>query len=300
MEMSSFAELEKVIFEKYIHELSGSAFKVFLKLIWIAREKQEVKVRSERMLRRMFCIYSNSEQHWDELIDNGFVIKKTKRDRSIYNLNYKKLKQDSGQGLKLDVIVFKTIEIGTNEVADVADDIIIKMIKSTRFDNYIVPEIFKLIMNLKKYHVTKEKWFLLKDVKRVLFILVKYDSRVIYETCQRFNTSSKISGQRGIRYFVRTIEGINLEYKNVKPIEDEKDKIVENKTNKHKSEAEKKFAVKVATGLIKNNLIYKRLLNDIEELNKIWSIGVDELVKENREKEIFYNYEWLKSKNKKV
>ena len=295
-----YSELEKIIFEKYIHELRGTAFKVFLKLIWIAREKHEVKVRSERMLRRMFCIYSNSEQHWDELINNAFVVKKTKRDRSIYSLNYKKLKQDSGQILKLEVIVFKTIEIGTNEVADVNDDIIIKMIKATKFDNHLVPEIFKLIMNLKKYHVTKGKWFLLKDVKRVLFILVKYDSRVIYETCLRFNTSPKISGQRGVRYFVRTIEGINSEYKNVKPIENEKDLIVENKTNQHKSEAEKKFAVKVATGQIKNNLIYKRLLNDDKELNKIWNVGADELKKENRENEIFYNYEWLKLKNKKV
>lgn len=295
MDTFSFIDLEKIIFEKYIHELSGSAFKVFLKLIWIAREKHEVKVRSERMLRRMFCIYSNSEQLWDELINNEFVIKKTKRDRSIYSLNYKKLKQDSGQVLKLDVIIFKTIETGTNEVADVSDDVIIKMIKSTKFDNAIIPEIFKLIMNLKKYHVTKGKWFQLKDVKRVLFILVKYDSRVIYETCLRFTTNQKINGQRGIRYFVRAIEGINSEYKVIKPVEDiEVKQESENQTNQRKSEGENKFAVKIALGQIENNRIYNRLLDDVDELNRIWDKGVSILKKENRENEIFYNYEWLK------
>lgn len=293
-------DLEKLIFEKYIHDLSGSAFKVFLKLIWMARKSSEIKVRSDRMLRRSFCIYSNSEQVWDELIHANLVIKKVKKNQSSYILNSKKFREECNCDLKLRVIVYHSTELEINEVSNVGDEIIVKMIKSAKFDNVLVPEIFKLIMNLKKYHLNKEKWFLLKDVKRVLFILVKYDSRIINETCSRFNASSKIAGARGLRYLIKMIEGINTEFKQptVKKIDDEtKNKEVD----KRKKEGEIKFAIKMATGDIEGSIIYKRLLkSNISELVRLWQVGVEELRKDGREAEIVKNYEWLKLENEKV
>jgi len=294
-------DFEKLIFEKYIHDLSGSAFKVFLKLIWMSRKSSEIKVRSDRMLRRSFCIYSNSELVWNELINANLVIKKSKRDRSIYILNWKKLKEECNCDCRLRVIVFHVTELATHEVANVDDNVIVKMIKSAKFDNALVPGIFKLIMNLKKYHLDKEKWFLLKDVKRILFILVKYDSRIIHETCERFNRSPKISGVKGMRYFIKMIEGINAEFKQPVVKKTENDENKNKEVDKRKREGELKFAIKIAIGDAENSVIYKRLLSNNEsELVRLWNLGVEELKKDGREDEIVKDYEWLKLENEKV
>jgi hypothetical protein len=292
--------IEKLIFEKYIHELSDSTFKVFLKVIWLSRKTDKVKVRSHRMLKKLLCICNNTELVWNELVHACLIIKKERKTYSTYVLNSKKLKEECGQDFKIKIVIFQKTEFELKNVDSVGDEVIVKMIKTAKIDNILVPQVFKLLMNVKKYHLEKDKEFLLKDVGRILFILVKYDSKVIIETCNRFNTNEKLAGFRGIRYIAKMLEGIDNEIKQIKIINEPcDDKKVE--VDSRKQEGEKKFAIKLAIGDVENSIIYKRLLkSNVEQLQTMWQIGIEELKKSNRENEIFYDYDWLKFENKKV
>lgn len=304
MDIFLSSAIEKLIFEKYIHELSDSTFKVFLKLIWLTRKTNKVKVRSHRMMKRLLCIYNNTELVWNELVHVGLVTKKEKKTYSVYILNSKKLKEECGQDLKIRIVIFQKTEFELKQVDSVNDEVIVKMIKAAKIEHILVPQVFKLLMNLKKYHLEKEKEFLLKDVGRILFIIVKYDSKVIIETCNRFNSNSKLAGFRGLRYIAKMLEGIDNEMKQVTNVNIDNVAIKEDKKKEvdtRKQEGEKKFAIKLAIGEVENSIVYKRLLKaDTEQLQSMWRFGVEELKKDGREDEIFYEYDWLKLEGKKV
>ena len=157
----------------------------------------------------------------------------------------------------------------------------------------LIADIFRVLQNLRLYHIEKNKSFTKQEIARFLVMLLNYDDDVVSKFCSRYN-SPKIVGQRGLSYSIKTLQKINEEKNELqvnKPIE-----VVSTDVDKRKLEGELKFAIKLAIGDINSSLIYKRLLksNDVEQLIKFWKIGVEELRKDSRQNEIKYSYDWLK------
>jgi len=291
--------LEKKIFEEYIYELDDNAFKVFLRLLWLSCKRDEINVRRKRTLRRLLCIdIHESKAVWDNLIDCNFVIKKELKNKTVYNLNYKKLKAECEFEHKLKVAIYEKnfIVERKEEIIIAEEEAIARLVKKTfvKSHKFLVSDVFRVLQNLRLYHIEKNKSFTKQDVARFLVIMLNYDDDVIAKFCLRYN-SQKIAGQRGLSYSIKTLQKINEE-----KLQEPSNKIVETvsttEVDKRKLEGELKFAIKLAIGDIESSLIYKRLLktNDVEQLNKFWMIGVEELRKDCRQNEIKYSYDWLK------
>jgi len=305
--MDTFA-IPRVFFEKYINELSSDAFKVLLKMLYLAKtSSNDVNIRSNRVLRRivgMNTAYADSV--WNELIKYELVIKKERRRRCTYILNSKKIKLDNNEFesdmRNLQVTIFKSKEESAVDSLEAStDEAISKKIKRTftNVSNSLFDELVKTAQLVRKHNVDREKRFTSIDLGHLLAELVKYDSSVLEEICYRYNNNPKIAGMRGIRYVARMAQGVELDLKNQGKIKHQKNITNEHskeETEKRKNEGERRFAIKVATGNVKDNIMYKNLLKqDVNILVDIWKKGVAILKDENRESEINDKYEWLQS-----
>jgi len=304
--MDMFA-VQRVFFEKYINELSSDAFKVLLKMLYLAKtSNNDINIRSNRVLRHiigMNTAYADSV--WNELIRHDLVIKKERRRRCIYILNSKKIRLDNEEFdsdvRNLQVTIFKLKQDNTDSSEVPSDEVIGKKIKRTftNISDSLFDELVKIAQLVRKHNVDREKRFTTIDLGHLLAELVKYDSSVLEEICYRYNNNPKIAGMRGIRYVARMAQGVELDLKNQGKIRRQKNVTNEHskeETEKRKNEGEHRFAIKVATGNVQDNLMYKKLLKqDVDALIDVWKKGVTILKDENRESEIYNKYEWLKS-----
>ena len=292
--------LEKKIFEDYIYDLDDNAFKVFMRLLWLSCKRDEINVRRKRTLRRLLCINMHeSKAIWDNLIDCNYVTKKELKNRTVYYLNYKKLKVDCGFENKLKIVIHEKnfIVERRDEVVIAEDEAITRLVRKTFAKSHknLVVDINRVLQNLRLYHIEKNKSFTKQDVARFLLIILNYDDDVIIRFCNRYN-SPKIAGQRGLSYSIKTLQKMNIEKSDDTKTQIVAETVPSAEVDKRKIEGELKFAIKIAIGDINNSLIYKRLLksDDIEQLTKFWKIGVEELRKDGRENEIKKSYDWLK------
>ena len=100
--------LEKKIFEEYIYELDDNTFKVFMRLLWLSCKRDVINVRRKRTLRHLFCIdIQQSKVIWDNLTDCNFVVKKELKNKTVYNLNHKRLKAECEFDRKLKVVIYE-------------------------------------------------------------------------------------------------------------------------------------------------------------------------------------------------
>lgn len=306
--MDAIFKVERVFFERYINELSSDAFKVLIRMLYLARETEtDVEIKTNRSLRRVIGVnVAYSASVWNELIEAGLVNKKVRKGKIIYVLNSKRIRTDNTEFVEekkelrnLTVTVYNIDRTTPEALVGLDDDIIRKKIKST-FENVsseLFEEIIKTVQLLKSYHVERDKRFRLSDLGKFLVGLVKYDNHVVKEVCYRYNNDSKIAGMRGLRYVLRMAQGINLDKKNIAGDTEDDKKIVEDR----KIEGEQKFAIKLATGNVDASVIYKRLLKNQEygKLTDFWHKGVSSLVDAKREDEIFKEYGWLKNISEK-
>jgi len=305
--MSAFFEVERIFFEKYINDLSSDAFKVLLKMLYLAKTSDnDVSIRSNRSLRRIIGVnIAYADSIWNELVTNELVIKKERKKKTIFILNSKKIRSDNQQFVESigEIRNLQVTILGIEEQTEVIDINIIsedtvarkvkQMFEST--EPALLTEITKTANLLRQYHIDREKTFKFSDLGKFLLGLVSLDSNIIQETCYRYNNDARIAGMRGFRYVLKMAQGIksdkeSTKNKNVTNIKGKEE--VEERTR----EGEKKFAIKVATGKAEDSMIYKRLLkDDINKLKSIWQDGVDLLSADNRDDEIFNKYDWLKS-----
>lgn len=294
----SFFSVELVFLEKYINELSSDAFKVLLKMLYFSKTTdRDISIRRNRVLRRiigMNIVYANSI--WKELVDCGLVICKEKKNSITYILNGQKIQQDNSkyseeQLRDMSVTVFKVSEdVKVDMFQPLTDDVIKNKIKQmfSNIDATFINNLTKTVQLIQKYNVDREKKFRLSHLGEFLVGLAKYDNKTIGHVCCKFNDDKRIAGNRGFRYFLRMLQGINIERPEFKVDE----KVIE----KRKEDGERKFSIKVATGKALSSLIYKQLLDDnkISQLKELWQNGVEILKVENRANEIYSDYEWLK------
>ena len=311
-----FFGIERIIFEKYINDLSSDTFKVLMKLLYIARTTDDnLKIRSDRALRRAIGINTViADSIWNELVSYGLVIKKEKQDRNVYILNGKKIREDNNiykdgkDPRNLKVVVFNLEESTVTDTLD--DESCLTEIKRTLtdVDDELSNELLKLTQLLRKHDTDRGKQFRINDLRKLLASFVKYDNSILKETCYRYNNDGSIAGMRGYRYVLRIAESVDNDLKNPnksrkfardgyrivggveikKTTADAPDKL------KQREEGELKFARKLALGRVDDNIIYRKLLqNNIKKLVELWNIGVKLLTDEGLQDKIRSNYSWL-------
>lgn len=312
--MSEYFNIEKVFFEKYINELSGDAFKSLLKLMYIAKNTgKDLRIKNDTILRKVIGMNSvMSGSIWNELVQKNLVIKKDRRNKLIYILNSKKIKEDNLEykkelrNLRIEIDV---IEDDVNESIDLIDKQIVSRIKRVLIDvdEPLLESLLKMVHLLIKYEQGREKSFKLIDLNKLLSGLVVYEVPVLKEVCDRYNNDGRIAGMRGLKYVLRMAEGINNDLKNpnkkrkyaregfriVGGIEVKSTTAQAPDKMKQKEEGEHKFARKLAMGCA--GLIYEKLLknNEIGKLNRLYAIGTDMLINEGLEDKIYRQYEWI-------
>jgi len=283
-----YFELERVVIEKYINELSGNAFKALLKIIYLAQNSNEITAR--KIQQKTFGVSSfNYGDIYDELVRYGLLIKKEKSNRIVYILNSKKIRQDNIENTdKDDLNSIKITIFKTNKIVEISENVILNNIKKILVlnDCVITDNLLKVIKFAQKYNIEKERKFHLAIVTNFLIEISKFNFQSINDTCLKFNEACRTS-PKNFSYFMAIIKDILIDDKS-----DEINQSVIDETNKRKIEGELKFAARLAKGHnILNNAIYLKLLNkqNFDELNRLWSIGVKKL----DEKDICYNYDWL-------
>lgn len=298
-----FFNIERVVFEKYINELSNDAFKVLMKMMYLAKTSEnDISIRSNRLLRRLIGMnVTFADSIWNELITAELVIKKERQNRTIYILNSKKIRSDNtqfeGPGLRnLRVTIFNTEQAEVLDHTVLADEIIDKKIKQifNNLDESLSKSLMTTIQLLKKYHTDRDKKFTLSNLGAFLIGLVQYNNKILRKVCDKYNTNKEIAGLRGFKYVLRMAQGMNIEKKDSKDEVD--DAITIKEAEKQKEDGERKFALKVATGIADSSIIFAKLIEQkqYEKLKHIWQKGTEILKEKGQEEKIYNNYDWLK------
>lgn len=300
--MDTYFSVERVVFEKYINELSSDAFKVLLKMLYLARRTtDDIKVRSNRSLRRIVGLdttFANSI--WNELIENHLVIKKEKDSRTVYILNGEKILQDNAdyQTSKGPRAISVTVFDAKGEirsVVELSDESLREKIESMfgeKVDADLVQSVSTTVSHLKRYYAERERKFRMSQLTEMLAGLVKHNNDIVKRACDRYNNSNKLAGNRGFRYILGIASGM---CDDVKKVVDDRQEI-EHVTGKRKEEGELKFAMKLVTGKAYDSHIYKKLLkaDDFDKLNELWQLGFSELKSSGDQDSACKDYEWLK------
>jgi len=300
--MNSYFEVEKVVFEKYIDELSSDAFKVLLKMIYLARTNDnDMHIRSARALRKSVGInIAYAHSIWKELVDSDLITKKERQDSITYVLNGRKIRQDNAEFSENDQLRNIRVTVFANEQQqeeqrEISDEVIKQKIQLviSEPDNILVDSLLKTIKLIQKHCRERDKRFTLGTIAQFLLDLSNFDKITLKEVCYKYNNNLKIAGLRGFRYVVRMAEGISVETKNKPHIDEEQ---VTRDTEKQKQSGEKQFAIKLAIGNIIGNAVYAKFLNNnVDELRRLWKLGCKMLRDEQRENKIYDGYNWLKS-----
>jgi len=305
--MTYFA-IETIVLEKYINELSSDAFKVLLKMIYLARTvSDDVSIRNAKTLRKTIGInITSADSVWKELVNYGIVIEKEHENAITYVLNGRKIRQDNSEFSAKDhlrnirVTVF-TDEQKQEEQKQVSDEFIKQKIQLvlSKPSSILIESLLKTIKLIQRHCMERDKRFTVGTIAQFLLDMSNFDEAILNEACHKYNDNPKIAGQRGFRYVFKMAEGISMELQDKPRVNKE---AILQETEKQKQSGTQKFSIKLATGNVLDNAIYQKMLtnNSVDELVRLWRMGADILRTENREDELFSDYEWLKLEHEKV
>jgi DNA-binding protein Fis len=153
-------------------------------------------------------------------------------------------------------------------------------------------EIEFLLQGIKTYqkHLSKT------DVKNVFEMFIKEQEHTIHYVCSKYN-DKKYHGLYGIGYIKKILENCKKENKVITEVKNIKKKELEvfsSDLMKSKIESGLKIASHKLDDKSKLSIEAFLKLKDIKGLQKIYELGCEELKKQNRQSEIYKNYDWLK------
>jgi hypothetical protein len=299
--------IEKIVLEKYINELSGDAVKVLLKIIYLARTtKDDIHINNARMFRKIVGVNVIAAKiALKELIDSELIIEKKWQNEKMYTLNSKKIQQDNemstqqqfnNQLRNVTLTVFDNEQVVQEKQKKMSDDAIKQKIRQvfTSSDSFLIELLFQTVKLVQRHCIDRDKRFTFGTIARFLREISDFDKVIVIKACQTYSGNLNIAGQRGFRYIIRIAENKLKKLKDQPYIDQE---VELRETEKRKQSSTRRFSIKLAIGSVLDNTVYKKLLtnNNVDELKRMWKIGADILRTKNREDELFCNYEWLNS-----
>jgi len=304
--MDEFYSIHKVFLNRYIYQLSSQAFCVllrFYKFYLNNRESGKSVSIPFYTFQKEILVNDNHEECesiWLEL-DKWDLIKRYYK-QGFYELNLTEInrynieefgKDNESKKERFKIFVKQRKKKIQRKKNNAHLKNYIGMITS-RFSNKRIREkIQKLIDGHSEYLVKSKNKIELKDIRDLFGPLWKISDNLIEKVCDVYNNNTKYYGKKSEKY----IHGI---LRNVLKQNDEKETKFKyenlDEFKKKKEDSDKKFALKIAKGDIKDNISYKSYLElkDFKGLEKLYNVGIKLLKEQGNEKEIFKDYEWLK------